>query len=276
MVLASLCLLVLASRQALAESCRFAGTTSHSGRVAVKADVSTAGDLLTVDVALTFTVSGWLTDAEYRGEEISTWRGGELQSVAVNARTVTAGRVRRQQWDVFVREPAGLAAYRVQAKTLAEFQRRHPGFARHWALSAFGQPWVQDYAAAGPERRPDLDLPAKELPRGLRSPLAMAFYWSRWLPPGGGLAPVFLPGFKHDLRSDLAVGPATPGDEGRRWLVRLVHPALAGSAPTVAEATVTPDGYLQRLAFDVHARLGSGQAVIGAQGCQGVQVRPTG
>ncbi len=240
----------------------------------MQTEVSAAGDLLNVDVALTVTISGWISDVTYLGEEISTWRGGDLQSLAVNARTVTAGRVRRQQWDRFVREPAGLAAFRVQAKSLPDFQRRHPGFVRHWALSAFGRPWLQDYAAAGPERRLDLDLPAAELPQGLRSPLALAFYWSRWLPPGGGVAPVFLPGFKHDLRSDLAFGPAAPAEGGRRWVAQLVHPALAGGAPSVAEATVSPDGYLQRLAFDVHARLGSGQAVIGAQGCQGVQLRP--
>ncbi len=237
--------------------------------------MSAAGNLLTVDVTLTVTISGWISDATYLGEEISTWRAGELQTIAVNARTVSGGRERRQQWDLFVREPAGLAAYRVQAKTLPDFQRRHPGFVEHWALSAFGRPWLQDYAAARPERRPDLDLPAAELARGLRSPLALAFYWSRWLPPGGGVAPVFLPGFKRDLRSDLAFEPAVDAGGARRWAARLAHPALSGAAPSVADATVSPDGYLQRLAFDVHARLGSGQAVIGGQGCQGVQIRPT-
>jgi hypothetical protein len=41
-----------------------------------------------------------------------------------------------------------------------------------------------DYQSASPERRPDLDLTDAPLPSGLRSPLAVAFYWVRWLPRG--------------------------------------------------------------------------------------------
>ncbi len=52
---------------------------------------------------------------------------------------------------------------------------------------------------------------------GLSSPLAMAFYWIRWLPRGGDEVPVFLPGFKADKLVDVPVGPASAGwQNGRR------------------------------------------------------------
>jgi len=234
--------------------------------------VAAAGGVLTVDVTLALTASTWLFDVQYRMQEISTWRGGELQSLAVNNRDSVDGRIRRQQWDVFVRGPTGLEARRVQAKTLADMQRRHPGFVRHWDLAAFGQPWLQDYAGAGAERRPDLDLPSPALPPGLRPPLALAFYWSRSLPPGGTTVPAFLPGFKHDARLDIPFGAGAPGDGWRRWQAPVRHAALSAAAASTTEAWVSPDGRLLQLAFDVHARQGSAQGTIRQLGCEGTPV----
>lgn len=264
----------LAPAWANAEICRFSGPTNHDGHIVVTTEVTSSGETVTVNAMLTLTASAWIYDVEYLVQEISTWRGSQLQRLAVNGRTVVGGDIKRQQWDVWVRGAGGLAASRVQAKTLADFQRRHPGFVRHWALAGFGQPWLQDYAAAGPERRPDLDLPDGALPPGLSSPLALAFYWSRFLPPGGGVAPVFLPGFKHDLRADLAYGPALQGEGWQRWVVPLRHPGLSGSDSYVA-AWVSPNCYLLQLAVDADAPLGSGKALIRTEGCQGVQITPT-
>ena len=258
------------AQPAAAEICRYAGTTSHAGQVAARTEVSQAGGALTVDVTVALTATtAWFFDLRYLMQEISIWRGGQLQSVAVNVRYGVDGRVRRQQWDVFVRGPGGLEARRVQAKTLAEFRRRHPGFVGHWAPAAFGQPWLQDYAGAAPERRPDLDLPAAAMPPGLRPPLALAFYWSRWLAPGGGAVPVVLPGFKQHARADLAVAAAVPGEGWRRWQAPLRHPALSAGPASTADAWVSADGHLLQLAFDVHAPQGSAQGVIRAQGCEG-------
>ena len=260
---------------AAAEVCRYAGATSHAGQVAVRTEVTDAGGAVTVNATLALTATtAWFFDLQYLAQEISVWRGGELQSLAVNARYAVDGRIRRQQWDVFVRGPGGLEARRVQAKTLAEFQRRHPGFASHWAPATFGQPWLQDYAGAAPERRPDLDLPQPALPPGLRPPLALAFYWSRWLPPGGGTVPLFLPGFKHDARAGVPVAAATPGEGWRRWQAPLRHAALSAAPASTADAWVSPDGRLLQLAFDAHAPLGSAQGVIRAQGCQGIAAAP--
>jgi hypothetical protein len=258
------------------EVCRFEGTTSHAGRVAVRTEVATADGQTVVDVALSLRASvWWILDIQYLTEEVSTWRGGELRAVAVNNRTIADGRVVRQQWDVFTPGAGSLAGslegWRVQAKTLAEFRRKHPGFARHWTPASFGGAWLQDYAAARPERRPDLDLPRAAMPPGLRTPLAMAFYWTRWTPPGGQAVPVFLPGFKRDARVDLAVTPAGPlSGAWQLWRVPLRHPALGAGAPSEAEAWVSPDRHLLQLAFDLHARQGVARGVVRAAGCQGV------
>ena len=248
-----------------AEVCRYAGAASYSGRLAVQAEVSEARGLTTIDVTARLQARPWwLWTVQYLAEEITTWRAGELQSVAVNNRTLVGGRPSRQQWDVFTRGPDGLRASRVQGRSLAEFRRRHPAFADHWDPGRFGQPWLADYPAAQPERRPDLDLSAASMPPRLRTPYALAFYWSRWLPEAGGTVPVFMPGWKRDARLDAEVALAAPG----RWRMTLRHPAL-GATPSFAEATVSPDHQLMRLSFDAHAAAGSGQGWMDRVECQG-------
>ena len=262
-LLAGLLLLSLAPAEA-AEVCRYAGATSHSGRVAVRAEASEARGLLTLDVTARLDAKYlWFWTVQYLAEEISTWRAGELQSVAVNNRTIINGRPSRQQWDVLTRGPDGLVANRVQSRSLPEFRRRHPAFAGHWDPVRFGQPWLPDYPAAQPERRPDLDLAQAAMPPRLRTPYALAFYWSRWFPEAGGTVPVFMPGWKRDARLDAQVAPAGPG----RWRMALRHPGL-GAAPSAAEALVSADHQLQRLSFDVHAAAGSGQGWVDRVDCQ--------
>jgi hypothetical protein len=161
-----------------AEVCRFVGTTDYAGHVTVTTDVAATGDATRIDVALTFesTTMFWF-GVHYLVEEVSTWRAGQLESVAVNSRYLVGEHIVRQQWDEFQRSADSLQAYRVQAKTLADFRRRHPGFVQHWDPATFSQPWLDDYQSASPERRADLDFKGSSLPPGLRSPLAMAFYW---------------------------------------------------------------------------------------------------
>ncbi len=248
-----------------AEVCLYSGMTSHSGHAAVRTEVTEAGGLTTLDVTARLDAEPWwLWTIQYLAEEISTWRAGELQSVAVNNRYSVNGRVKRQQWDVFVRGPDGLMASRVQSKTLSEFRRRHPAFAGHWEPSRFGQAWLPDYPAARPERRPDLDLGRAAMPPQTRTPLALAFYWSRWLPAGGGTVPVFLPGWKREARFDALAAPLGAG----RWRMALRHPALDGGTPSSAEAVVSADHRLLRLSFDVHAPAGAGQGWLDQAGCQ--------
>ncbi len=252
---------------AMAETCRYDGGTSHAGHVAVETTATAQGGTVTVDVRLAFTLATWLFDARYLRQEISTWRGDELQGVAVNSRDSVDGRIVRQQWDVFRRVAGGLQASRVQAKTLAAFRRRHPGFAAHWPAATFGQAWLPDYAAADPERRPDLDLPA--MPPRVRTPLALAFYWSRWLSPDGGGVAVFLPGFKRDSRADLDLGAAVPGAGWRLWQGDVRNASLSAAPPSRVRAWVSPEHRLLQLAFDAHARAGSASGVIRTQGCSG-------
>jgi len=256
---------------AQAETCRFVGETTRGGTLSAATRTSEADGVLTVDVTIEFAISALLSDVRYYGEEISVWRGGVLQSIGVNQRTLVDGSVKRQQWDVFRRAGVRMEAFRVQAKRLAEFQQHHPSFVSHWAVSSFGQPWLQDYRAAPPERRPDLDLPATG---AVRTPLALAFYWSRFLPPEGGAATVILPGFKRDMTAALRFGPATSGDGWRLWSSPLVHPGLERTPASLAAAWVSPQEYLLQLGFDVHTEWASGRAILHTEGCKGVQIRP--
>jgi hypothetical protein len=262
------------------EVCRFTGTTDYSGRVAIVSDVTSSGSVTTVDVTVTFEAKPhfWLP-VRYLIQEISTWRAGELQSVAVNNRYLVAGMVIRQLWDDFQRTPdgnqsGGMQGRRVQGKNVGEFRQKHPGFARHWDAAVFGQPWLQDYPAAPPERRADLDL-GPPLPPGLRSPFAMAVYWVRWLPRGGETVPVFLPGFKADKLAQLPV-TGTAAADGMHWQAPLNYFALQDGAPSTAIAWTSPDQHLLQLTFDVHGAQGSARGSIHQDGCDGEPVQPTG
>ncbi len=82
-----------AASAAASEVCRFEGTTSHDGRVAVRTAVATAADGRTVvDVVVSLRASvWWVFDVQYLSEEVSTWRDGALLGVAVNNRTSLMG-----------------------------------------------------------------------------------------------------------------------------------------------------------------------------------------
>nr|WP_294547794.1 hypothetical protein [uncultured Rhodopila sp.] len=254
------------------EVCRFTGTTSHDGHVAVTASVEASGGATRVDVALAFDATWFWLRFRYLVEEITTWRDGRMQTLAVNTRYLVGDRIIRQQWDAFRRGPGGLEAQRVQAKTLADFRRRHPGFVQHWDPATFGSPWLQDYPAASPERRADLDL--QGAPDGLSSPLAMAFYRIRWLPRGGDEVPVFLPGFKADKLVNVPVGPASSDGEQRQAVLR--YPVLSRTPASTATAVLSPDGHLLQLAFDVHEPAETARGVVYTRGCEGSPVKPAG
>ncbi len=255
------------------EVCRFAGTTDPAGRVAVVTNVAAADDVTTVDVAVTFEAPAvlWFR-IHYLVEEVSTWRAGELESVAVNNRYLVGNHIVRQQWDDFRRGPDGLRARRAQGKTFSDFRRRHPGFARHWNPATFGSPWLRDYEFASPERRRDLDL-RSPLPSGLRSPLSLAFYWVRWLPRGGQDVPVFLPGFKADRLVELPIVAASWAG-GMLWRAPLRYSALRRRPVSTATAWTSSDGHLLQLAFDLHGSRGTARGLIRQVGCQGVPVPP--
>ena len=260
------------------EVCRFAGTTDYSGHVAIVSDVTVSSGVTTVDVTVTFDAKThfWLP-VRYLIQEISIWRGGELQSVAVNNRYLVAGLVIRQLWDDFQRTPDGMQAVgmrgrRVQGKNLGEFRQKHPGFVQHWDAATFGQSWLQDYPASPPERRADLDL-GPPLPPGLRSPFAMAVYWVRWLPRGGVTVPVFLPGFKADKLAQLPI-TGTAAADGMHWQAPLNYFASNGAAPSTATAWTSPDRLLLQLTFDVHGAQGSARGSIHQEGCDGAPVVP--
>jgi hypothetical protein len=129
-----------------AEVCRFAGHTDYAGQVAVTITVSTAGDSTIVDVAGAFVSrSMFLFGVHYLLGEVSIWHGGQLENVAVNSRYLLGHHIVRQQWDEFRRASDSMQAERVQAKNLADFRRRHPGFVQHWDPATFGIPWLLDY-----------------------------------------------------------------------------------------------------------------------------------
>ncbi len=256
------------------EICRFTGTTDYDGRAVATTNVAASNGMTTVDVVVTFDATMmYLFHMRYLVQEISTWRAGKLESVALNTRYLVDDQIIRQQWDVFQRGPDGLQGRRVQAKTLAEFRQRHPGFVDHWSPATFGQPWLQDYPSASSERRADLDLKGPTLPPVLRSPLAMAFYWVRWLPRTGQDVSVFLPGFKRDRLVNLAIaGRSSAG--GMEWSAPLRYPALSEQPASTAAALVSSDRRLSRLSFELHEPRGSARGLIRQDGCQGAVVTP--
>ena len=256
---------------AFGETCQFTGNTSHGGRLAVTATTVEADGAITVDVTVAFAISALASDVKYYGEEISVWRARELQSLAVNQRTLVDDGIKRQQWDVFRRNGPRLEAYRVQAKRLPEFRVHHPGFVQHWSPASFAQPWLQDFRDAPPDRRPDLDLPATAT---TQAPLALAFYWSRFLPDQPTTASLVLPGFKRDKTAELSFAAATPGDGWRRWSTPLIHPGLDFAPASLAAAWVSPQHYLLQLGFELHTSWASGQAILRPNGCRGVQITP--
>ena len=148
------------------ETCRYAGTTSYSGQVTVE---TKAVDRERRDHGRCRRLGQRPVVRDHRLAISYTKKsapGGTASSVRSRSIIVTAslGSIRRQQWDLFNRTPEGMTAYRVQAKTLADFQTKHPGFVSHWDPATFGRPWLPDYAAAPPERRADLDLPRAAMP----------------------------------------------------------------------------------------------------------------
>jgi hypothetical protein len=259
-----------------AEVCRYTGNTDYAGHLLVTSAVTAAGDRTIVDVAAVFdSTSMFLFGVHYLLEEVSVWRRRQLQNVAVNSRYLLGHRIVRQLWDEFQRGVDGMQAERVAAKTLADLRRQHPAFVQHWDPATFGQPWLRDYPSANPERRIDLDLHTTPFPPALRSPLALAFYWVRWLPHLGQDIPVFLPGFKSDRLIEVPIAP-TPAPAGNGWRAVLHYPSLSEHQDSTASAVVSPDGHLLRIAFELHTAYGPGRGEITLQNCEGSPVPPSG
>jgi hypothetical protein len=253
------------------ETCQYSGETSYSGHLVVETKATTNNGETTVDVTARINARSFgVIDWQYLYQEIGTWQDGELQTIGVNHRYSLAGSIRRQQWDVFKRMLDGMTAYRVQAKTLADFQTKHPGFVRHWDPASFGQPWLQDYAAAPPERRADLDLPRISMPSSLGTPLALAFYWVRWAGQKERTVPVFLPGFKHDARIDVRIVPLGIEANGLLHLRSSVrHRQLSATEISTGDAWTSADHHLVRVTFDARGNHASAQGDLHLEGCQG-------
>lgn len=251
------------------EICEYAGRTNYSGAVSVRAEVSPAQNETGVRVALRFTARFMMIfEVEYLAEEISHWRNGELQSVALNTRYLVNNRIIRQQWDDFDRGKDGFAAYRVQGKNGEDFRRRYPAFSRYWSPSMFGQPWLAEYQLARPERRPDLDLSKQAIAAGLRSPLSFAFYWIRTLRPVSQTVPVFLPGNKRQSRVDLSVTPPEAESGLRVWHIPIHFEAFRTSKDSQAMAWISPSQQVEQIAFYVSNQSGTGSGVLRKLKCE--------
>jgi len=262
---------VLVTNVHAGELCRFAGTTDYAGRVVVTANADThmTDGTTTLDVTLIFEGTPFpFVRIRYLAEEISTWESGQLRSLAANTRYLVDGHIVRQIWDGFDRSGGGLNAYRIQGKQLKDLERKHPGFARHWDPATFGQAWTHDYWAANPERRPDLDLPASSAGPDLRSPLALAFYWCRWMPQTGHAVTVFLPGFKKDKSVNLTIAADRPPRDGWKHLqTSVLHPALSTRIPSTVHTWISMDGHLLQLAFAVQRGNSTAYGVLRQEGC---------
>ena len=246
---------VLLAAPAHAATCYYNGQTSYHGQVtATVADTETPAGLV-IDVHLRLDATPWhIWPVQFLIQERSTYRNGTLYAVEVNGRWSSNGSIRRQYWDVLTPTPAGFEAYRIQVKRQSDLRRRNPPLARYWNPATFDQPWLSIFTIATPDRRPDLDLPTAQIPPNLKSPLALAFYWSRQ--HLGPTVPIFLPGWKRDAR---LTGTLT--HTGLTTRLTLPHPALEPGS--YIEATQNP--HTLRLAAQTTA--GDGEATLTQTTC---------
>jgi len=260
---------------AAAEVCRYAGSGDYHAQIGITTIAQKREQATRVRVLWDLAARVLLVfHIHYLVEEISDWRAGVLQTVALNVRFFVNGRIIRQQWDVFDRTASGFAAWRLQAKTATEFAARAGGFAPHWVPSSFGAPWLDAFRAAPAERRPDLDLPSDEAPADLVSPLAEAFYNVRSAPARAQLVALFLPGNKKQHRADIAVAAPDLGPAGAHvWRVRLDSARLGIVPGSAASLTVSADGALQTISFAVATARHAARGGIHAEGCAGSAAR---
>ncbi len=257
------------------EICRYSGAADYNAKIGVVTTVTRDAGATVVDVDVTLTADEFMfVPISYLVEERSVWRGGVLTDLAANTRYAVGPHIVRQQWDHFERGADGLIAYRVEGKRGGEFSAKFPAFARDWPSGAFGMPWLEDFAAAPPQRRADLDLPGAQADGRLRTPFATAFYFVRYEPRRGDGATVFLPGFKTDktMHLDIAKSSTPPGMAA--WHAPLHYIALSETPPSSATAFVTPDARLQRLEFELHGSAGSARGRLDALGCEGAALPP--
>lgn len=253
------------------ETCLFSGKTDYRGQLGIVETSRMVGAETQIDVRLVLDARPLpLIHTHYVMQEISSWRRGAIQQVAVNDRYSFDGHIVRQQWDVYDRAADGLHAFRVQGKRLGEFQRQHPDFVQFWSPDMFGRPWLEKYPYSARARRPDLDLHS-DLSL-VRTPLALAFYWLRWLPPQGSVVPLFLPGFKEQKLVELAIGPLPDGGNGSRagWKAPIQYPYLSPTRPSTALAWTTTNRHVAQLVFDLHGVEHSAQGVVHEDGCMSV------
>jgi hypothetical protein len=108
----------------------------------------------------------------------------------------------------------------------------------------------------------------------LLSPLALAFYWVRWLPPGAQDEAVFLPGFKADKLVDVPM-TAAAWKGGTVWQTPLRYSVLSKAPPSIATAWMSADRHLLQLALDLHEPRGAGSGILTQEGCDGPPVVPS-
>ena len=254
-----------------AETCTYTGGGDYDARIGLTTIAERQGATLRLRALWRLNASPLpFYRFEYLVEEISEWQGDRLLRLGLNLRHFVNGRIRRQQWDVFARTPDGFDAWRLQGKRAEEVARKAPGFARHWDVAAFGQPWLATYPTGAAEPRSDLALKASEAPSGLVPPFAAGFYLPRFAPAAPQRIALFIPGNKQQNRADLDVpapGPAPAG--GHVWRIALESEKLGLDRGSHAFATIAPGARLAAIRFRL---LGFGMTAAGEialQGCDG-------
>ena len=267
-LLAALILIATAANAVAEGTCLFSGKTDYGGRLDVVEVSSTVGEETKIDVRLVLNATPLpLIHTHYVMEEISSWAPTGIEQVAVNDRYSFDGHIVRQQWDVYNRDADGLKAYRVQGKRPDQFRRQHPNFVQFWDPAMFGKPWLEHYPYSTHARRPDLDLHYD--PSRVRTPLALAFYWLRWLPRQGSVVSLFLPGFKEEKLVNLAIGPTASKRSGGAivWKAPIEYPFLSSTRPSTASAWTSADQHVLQVAFDLHGVEHSARGFLKADGC---------
>jgi hypothetical protein len=253
---------------ASAEVCQFTGTTDPSGTISVISSVETANGVTKVDVSATYDTTAYLFfHVHYLVNEITLWQGDQLQTIGINTRYLLGSHVIRQTWDVFHRDNASMRGYRVQGKTLADFERKHRGFVRYWDPTTFGRPWLDNFEAAVPERRADLDLVRSASSPKLQTPFAFTFYSIRMLRPGAAEQTIFLPGFKGEKLLTLPL-TSSRSNAGVVWQAIIKYSNFSTTEVSTVTANIAPDRHLKWIEMDLHDKRVDAKGALTLQSCQ--------
>lgn len=176
------------------EICDYTGTSNLNGKATVQTEFTRNDDTMTVKAIVQFSGNlGPLKKAIMIDETlVFDARTGETIKAERNQRDIgcippNGQECIRSTWDELkyswgaTEAQNQLSTWRIVGKDGKSFASAYPKFAKYWPLNTFAQPWFQDFYAAEPKERRDLDVNGFD--HTLITPIVSSFFLSRYLDP---------------------------------------------------------------------------------------------